>query len=219
MGGSEIIWLLFFIVVGVGFYVWTQKRRQVEESRIAQRQEAQRPHIQERLEGLEAGETIDELEPFFKFRPQKGEIIYAAVPCYRRQLKSETTGVSYGGPSVRFRIAKGVYWRAASYRGVRHKEDVLRQLGAGYLVVTNKRLAFVAQDDGSNWVRRWSSVVSWRVEDSTLVVEGTSGRPMLFETDVDSVQEIPVGYVDAHPQVLKRILEIASGERPALGAG
>ena len=201
--------------IGVAVAVYQRwKAEQVAQERL-RFESVQRLHIEERMRELEAGETIDELDPRIKFRSQSGEIIYAAVPCYRRQLKSETTGVTYGGPAIRMKVAKGLYIRGAHYKGTRHKEDVLRSLGAGYLVITNKRLVFVAQDDGGNWVQRWSSIISWRTEASTLVVEGTSGRPMMFDTDVETVQEIPIEYVDGHPRVLNRILGIASGQEPA----
>ena len=213
MEPSAIFWLIVLIGVGVGFYVWRQKRREAEERRALAWAEEQRPHIEERLRGLEAGETIDELDPRIGFRPQKGEQIYAAVPCYRRQVKTDTTGVTYGGPALRLKVVEGLYIRGGHYRGTRHTEDVLRSLGGGYLVITNKRLVFAAQGDESNWVRRWSSIVNWRTEGSVLFVEGTSGRPMMFDTDIGTVGDsIPVEYVDGNPEVLHPILDIASGQ-------
>jgi hypothetical protein len=215
MDPSEIMFVLI-IVVAVAVFGWKYVARQKAEQRAIEWKAAQRPHVEERLASLEGGRTLDELDPFIGFRSQKGELIYAAMPCYRRQLKTETTGVTYGGPAIRFKVAKGLYIRGAHYKGTRHTEDVVRSLGGGYLVITNKRLAFVAQGDDGNWVRRWSSIVNWRTEGSMLFVEGTSGRPMMFDTDVNTVgKEIPIEYVDRDPKVLNRILEIASGQRPA----
>lgn len=67
--------------------------------------------VHERLEALESGTAVGGLKlNEMTFRPQKGESICGAVLCYRKQLKTETTGVTFGGPSVRLKIAKGVYY-------------------------------------------------------------------------------------------------------------
>ena len=205
---------VFLLILGAAAYVgW--KEFQKHERREADLARERSALAQVRLDALESGTTIGELNlNETTFRRQKGESIYGAVLCYRKQLKTETTGVTFGGPSVRIKIAKGIYYRAGSYRGTKHTEDVVRALGAGWLVITNKRLVFRDLVGSGNWTRRWETIVGWQVEGSTLVVETTSGRPMLFDTN--DVGELPAHYVDDDPRVLNRIMEIASGEQPAL---
>jgi hypothetical protein len=53
-----------------------------------------------------------------------------------------TTRVNYGGPSLRIKICKGVYWNAGSMNVQRVSEDVLREIDSGQVYVTNKRIIF-----------------------------------------------------------------------------
>jgi len=63
MGALEILWLIVFIGAGVGFYVWTEKRRVDRQARAFEWKEAEHPHIEERLQDPEAGSTIEVARP------------------------------------------------------------------------------------------------------------------------------------------------------------
>lgn len=164
--------------------------------------------VEERTQEIRSGLTIDSFGGT-NFRPQKGELVYASIPVHRRRMKTKTAGVTYGGPALRIKIAKGVYFRAGHFRGTSHKTDVMESLGVGYLLITNKRIVFNAQGHGSNWVTRWGSVIDWNVSGTELTVETSRGRPSVF--DLDAADNLPNNYVDTEPSVLRTILAIASG--------
>jgi hypothetical protein len=164
--------------------------------------------VQERIREIRSGITLESFGGT-NFRPQKGELVYASIPVHRRRMTTKTTGVTYGGPALRIKIAKGVYFRAAHFRGASHKTDVMESLGVGYLLVTNKRIVFNAQGHGKNWVTRWGSVIDWNASGTELTIETSRGRPSVF--DLDAATNIPNDYVDTEPAVLRTIMAIASG--------
>jgi len=164
--------------------------------------------VQERIREIRSGITLESFGGT-NFRPQKGELVYASIPVHRRRMTTKTTGVTYGGPALRIKVAKGVYFRAAHYRGAPNKTDVMESLGVGYLLVTNKRIVFNAQGHGRNWVTRWGSVIDWNVSGTELTIETSRGRPSVF--DLDAATNIPNDYVDTEPPVLRAIMAIASG--------
>ncbi|MBN9352382.1 MAG: hypothetical protein J0H55_17020 [Chitinophagaceae bacterium] len=73
---------------------------------------------------------------------QKGESCYFLTQCGWHELKTETQRFNYAGPTVRFKIMKGVYYRAGSIATQPVKRDVLRLIDTGSLYLTNKRIIF-----------------------------------------------------------------------------
>ena len=72
----------------------------------------------------------------------KGEVCYWTSDAEFLQMKRVTVGLTYGGPSVRIPIMKGLSWRMGSYRGMRHTEDQLVSIDHGQVYITNKRIIF-----------------------------------------------------------------------------
>jgi hypothetical protein len=136
-------WLLFLIVLVVGAVaavLYYKKRVEAVQAWRARREKG----IEQRLSLIEEGLTLPSLPPESNFRPRKGELVYSALPAVRKQMKSVTKRVRYGGPTARIKIAKGLYWRMGDVAYEQVKEDVLDTKGAGLLFITNQRLVFDA---------------------------------------------------------------------------
>lgn len=108
----------------------------------------------------------------------RGEICHFAAPAEMYEMRTETQRVYYGGPSVRIRIMKGVYYRAGSTSAHRVTRDVLRHIDSGTLYVTSKRVIF----DGArkNTTIRLANVLSIVPYSDGVEVEKTSGRSPIF---------------------------------------
>jgi hypothetical protein len=156
---------------------------------------------------IEAGEPVP-VPSDVNFRPKKGEVVYSALPAVRMQMKTVTKRVRYGGPTARIKIVKGLYWRMGDVGIERVTEDVLDNKGGGVLVITNQRLVFDAFGHGANWVRTWKTILGWDFAPDQLIVETTSGKPMLFDLEHANSQE---NYVDGDPRCLAAILDKAHG--------
>lgn len=72
----------------------------------------------------------------------RGEVCHWSSDAELLQMKRVTVGVTYGGPSVRIPIMRGLSWRMGSYRGMRHTEDQLVSIDHGVVYITNRRVLF-----------------------------------------------------------------------------
>lgn len=81
---------------------------------------------------------------------QKEEYCHFFVPCDWHEMRTVTKSIRYGGPSVSFRIARGVYYRTGRVSAERITEDQLKKLDSGTLYITNKRLIFVGENKSTN---------------------------------------------------------------------
>jgi hypothetical protein len=112
---------------------------------------------------------------------QRGEVAHAALSATAFQTATRTTSVSYGGPALRVRIAKGLYYRSGHLKVHRHTEQYPKVLGRGPLVVTNKRLVFIGAN-GSTSARLDSILQIEPFSDAVYVVRG-SGKPTTYRFD------------------------------------
>lgn len=72
----------------------------------------------------------------------RGEVCHWMSDAELLQMKRVTVGLSYGGPSVRIPIMRGLSWRMGSYRGMRHTEDRMVSMDHGTVCITNRRVLF-----------------------------------------------------------------------------
>lgn len=72
----------------------------------------------------------------------RGEVCHWSSEAELLQMKRVTVGLTYGGPSVRIPIMRGLSWRMGSYRGMRHTEDRLVSIDHGTVYITNRRILF-----------------------------------------------------------------------------
>ena len=112
---------------------------------------------------------------------QRGEVAYGAVSANAFQNATRTKSVSYGGPALRVRIAKGLYYRTGHYQVHRHTESYEKQLGHGALVITNKRLIFVGAT-GSTTARLDSILHIEPFTNAVAIIRGT-GKPTTYRFD------------------------------------
>ena len=85
-----------------------------------------------------------ELEPMaVAITLRKGEHCFASRGVAWYETRRITKRVSYSGPTARFRIMKGVYWRAGSVGVQRIAEDVMTHIDSGTVYLTNRRLVFM----------------------------------------------------------------------------
>lgn len=73
---------------------------------------------------------------------QRGESCYLATGANWYETRRVTRRVSYGGPSLRIKIANGLYWNTGSYGVERRTEDVLTRIDSGRVYLTTKRVLF-----------------------------------------------------------------------------
>lgn len=109
---------------------------------------------------------------------QRNEVCHYSASAAMYEMRTETERINYGGPTVRIKIMKGVYYRVGSARVQRVTRDVLRQIDSGTLYVTSKRIIF----DGSrkNTTIRLSNVLSIMPYSDGVEIEKTSGRNPIF---------------------------------------
>lgn len=109
---------------------------------------------------------------------QRGEVAHAIVEASAHEERTRTTSIRYGGPAVRVKIMKGVYYKAGGYSVGRSTEAYEHDLGEGELIVTSKRLIFIGGNRA--YSPRLDSIL--RIEpyvDAVRVTRG-AGKPMLF---------------------------------------
>ncbi|MBU3729109.1 MAG: hypothetical protein FGM37_07670, partial [Phycisphaerales bacterium] len=64
---------------------------------------------------------------------QRGEVCHFMVPAEWHEMRKVRVGVTYAGPSLRLRIAKGVYWNMGHFRGAPVTKDMLVKVDGGTL--------------------------------------------------------------------------------------
>lgn len=109
---------------------------------------------------------------------QKGEFCHYQAGASLYEDRKQTTGVSYSGPTYRFRIAKGFYYRAGNLSTTRKTEDVSSWIDSGVLYVTNKRLLF--NGNKGNKAIRYSQIVDLEPFIDGVKIIKDSGKPPTF---------------------------------------
>ena len=111
-------------------------------------------------------------------RLQKTERCHACVPCAWKEYREVTSGISYGGPALQFKVAQGVYWRSGHYRLNRVKEDRLTFIDSGALYLTNKRLLFVGEKNTRTL--RLPSIVDFEVYKNGISIKRAQGKAIFL---------------------------------------
>lgn len=73
---------------------------------------------------------------------QRAEVCYFTTAADWHETRRVRTGISYAGPTMRIKIAKGLYWRMGHFRGVPMTNDTLMKIDSGTVYLTNKRIIF-----------------------------------------------------------------------------
>lgn len=114
---------------------------------------------------------------------QRQETCHFSTPATWNEMRSVRVGVNYMGPTLRIKIAKGVYWRAGQFRGAPITKDMLVKVDTGTLYITSKRVIFSGP-------MRSNSVRLDRILDITPYADGVgiqkdAGKSPLYGFDRD----------------------------------
>jgi hypothetical protein len=126
----------------------------------------------------------------------KQETAHAHVAATWHEWKTTTRRYNYGGPTARIRLAKGFYWSAGSVGVKRQREDVLRQIDQGELLLTNKRLLFVGQRNTKQV--RLNRILDFEIFQNGLSLQKDAGKHPFLEIQ---------GHWRELPVMLERLME------------
>lgn len=76
---------------------------------------------------------------------QKNENLYYSAKVAWYEERIQTLSVSYAGPTMNFRIAKGLSLRAGRLFPSRNTKEYMKLIDSGYVYFTNKRILFVGE--------------------------------------------------------------------------
>ena len=108
------------------------------------------------------------------------KIIYSFnhTPFYREVKKTRYVG---GAQGFSIRIAKGVYYRVGAFKGNRITENSIEQIDAGSLIITNKNLFFVGQNNSMKIpISQIISVTPF--EDGIKISKNGNAKDLIFKT-------------------------------------
>ena len=80
----------------------------------------------------------------------KSEQCYFTTEAVWLENRTVTQRINYGGPALRIKIMKGVYYRAGSVGVQRITSEQLQEIDNGTLYITNKRIIFTGNKKNSN---------------------------------------------------------------------
>lgn len=114
----------------------------------------------------------------------RGESCHFMTPCDWFEMVTETRRINYGGPTLRLKIAKGVYWRAGSLGVNRISEDVWRKIDSGRLFLTNKRIIFMGSR--RNKMIRLNTILDFTAYGNGVDIQKARGKSPFLEFSADT---------------------------------
>ena len=109
---------------------------------------------------------------------QRNERCHFSTSASWHQTRTVTKAIRYGGPAVRIRIMKGLYYRAGGVSIERITQEEMSQVSSGTLYITSKRIIF--HGEPKNVSIPFSSVLSYVPYSDGIEIEKTSGRNPIF---------------------------------------
>ena len=115
----------------------------------------------------------------------KNELCYFQTEVKFYEYRKVTRRIRYGGPAVRIKIVKGLYWRAADYGVQVISDDVLMLIDSGNLFLTNKRMIFMGAK--GNKVTKLNNILDFNPYSNGIEIQKASGKsPFIeFSQDID----------------------------------
>jgi len=106
-----------------------------------------------------------------------------------------TKRLNYSGPTLRIKIAQGLYWRAGSLSGHTTSEDVTKYIDSGELYLTNKRILFIGSRKNKRiYLKR---ILDFDAYTNGVQVQKVAGKSPFFASDQN---------VDVFAMILGRLL-------------
>lgn len=115
---------------------------------------------------------------------QKREVCYLKQYTKWHEYRAQTKRVNYGGPTMRIRIAKGLYYRAGSLNVQRVSEEVLKLIDVGMIYITNKRLIFAGEKKNTNI--RFSRIIDFKGYSNGVDIIKDAGKSPFLELSEDA---------------------------------
>lgn len=115
---------------------------------------------------------------------QKNEYCYFSGNADWLENRTVTQRINYGGPALRFKIMKGVYYRAGSVQVQRITSEQLLEIDFGIVYVTNKRIIFVGNK--KNMTIPISKILSVTPYSDGIGIEKDSGKSPILRVICDA---------------------------------
>jgi AraC-like DNA-binding protein len=114
----------------------------------------------------------------------KGERCYLEAFASWYELRTRTTSISYGGPVVSIRIAKGIRYRLGNVTPIRHTKEELTLIDSGSVYITDRRVIFMGSKRNSTL--RFTSLLGFTPYTDGVELEKSTGRsPVLTISGAD----------------------------------
>lgn len=97
------------------------------------------------------------------------------------ETKLVTQRVSYGGPSVRIKIMKGVYYKAGGYNISSYKSERNILIGSGILNLTNERI--ILKTNLKIVTIKLKDIIHIEPYTDGIVISKASGKPFIFQNE------------------------------------
>lgn len=99
------------------------------------------------------------------------------------ETRKVTKRINYGGPTMRIKIAKGLYYRAGSMGVQSVSEEVMAHIDSGSLFLTNKRIIFMGAK--KNVTIRFNKVLDFECFKNGISIIKDAGKSPFFEFNDD----------------------------------
>jgi hypothetical protein len=106
-----------------------------------------------------------------------------------------TKRIRYSGPTLRLKMAKGLYWRMGDLGVQRVSEDIMAHIDSGNLFLTNKRIIFLGDNKSTNI--KLNKIVDFTPYSNGVTIVKDAGRSPFLEFSKD---------VDLFAMILKRVI-------------
>ncbi|MCX6910932.1 MAG: hypothetical protein NTY01_23220 [Verrucomicrobia bacterium] len=109
---------------------------------------------------------------------QKDEVCYFSASVTLHEMRRITKRVQWGGPQLRVKICKGLYWKMGDYAVNPVTQDMLTPIDSGTVYVTSKRILF--NDEMKNIAIKLQKILDFTPYTDGVMVEKDTGRSPFF---------------------------------------
>jgi hypothetical protein len=109
---------------------------------------------------------------------KRNEVCFGHLHAEGQEMRTRTRSVSYGGPSARIRIAKGISYNVGSRRISTRQEEYTHSFGSGKLFVTNSRLIWAGDKRTLNIP--YGKIINVDAFSDGVTIYKDTGKPVTF---------------------------------------
>lgn len=100
---------------------------------------------------------------------KKGEIVHYAEAATLKKYKTKTEKVGFAGPTVSFKICKGVRYRAGLFDVHKKTSTYVDSIDSGLFYIANQRVVFVGRS--KNFSYPLSKIIKTEMTDDGIVIQ------------------------------------------------